>query len=106
MRSRLLKALVAEVYIVGLLGFFVLCGFYTIPPTTLTPEGRTRIVIRAAGEPFFNSPVLECLERVGNAGLGCLAEQIEQRALQEPLLEVPFVPWTHERALKAAAPEA
>jgi hypothetical protein len=99
MRAHLVKALAAEIYVVGLVGFFALCGFYSIPPSAVAPGGVTRVVMRAPGEPFFNSPLLACLERDAAATVACLVEQVESRPRRHALLEIPFLPWVHRAAM-------
>lgn len=59
------------IVVVSLIGFYLLFGFYSIQPIGALPEGRTLVVWRASGEPFFNSPDAICLDRMGYVSLMC-----------------------------------
>jgi hypothetical protein len=82
----------------SLLGVFVLtaglfrafCGFYTIQPIGALPEGRTIVVWRAEGEPFFNSPDARCLETMGGVSLMCRAVAMAAAPVDRIILRLPY----------------
>lgn len=77
--------------IVGGALFWAFCGFYTIQPIGAVPEGRTLIVWRASGEPFFNSPDAACLERMGGVSLMCRMIALGQAPTDRIVMRLPYV---------------
>ena len=75
--------------------FWFFCGFYTIQPLGALPEGRTAIVWRDAGEPFFNSPDALCLERMGGVSLMCRGMAMGQGPLDRIILRLPYQQWAY-----------
>ena len=75
--------------------FRVFCGFYTIQPIGALPEGRTVVVWRKAGEPFFNSPDALCLERVGSVSLLCRGMAMSEAPLDRIILRLPYWEWAY-----------
>jgi hypothetical protein len=70
--------------------FRTLCGFYTIQPIGALPEGRTVIVWRGEGEPFFNSPDAECLQRMGGVSLLCRMAALGNAPTDRIVLRLPY----------------
>src|SRR5688572_15710902 len=70
-------------------------GVYSIQPIGAIPEGRTLLVVRASGEPFFNSPDAVCLERVGYVSLMCRMMALGQSPTDRILLRLPYIEWTY-----------
>lgn len=75
--------------------FYVFCGFYTVQPIGALPEGRTAIVLRAAGEPFFNSPDALCLERMGGVSLLCRGMAMGQAPTGRIIVRLPYQEWAY-----------
>jgi len=71
-------------------GFRIFCGFYTIQPIGALPEGRTLVVWRAAGEPFFNSPDAMCLERTEHVSLLCRAIAVGVGPTDRIIVRLPY----------------
>jgi hypothetical protein len=70
--------------------FCAFCGFYTIQPIGALPEGRTIVVWRAAGEPFFNSPDAQCLEKMGGVSLMCRAFAVGAAPVDRVIVRLPY----------------
>jgi len=70
-------------------------GLYTIQPIGALPGGRTLVVWRAAGEPFFNSPDAVCLQRVGGVSLMCRAIAMGQGPLDRIVIRLPYMEWAY-----------
>jgi hypothetical protein len=91
------------IWIVGVLILFAIffgtfCGFYTIQPIGALPEGRTVIVWRKSGEPFFNSPDALCLERVGYVSLLCRGMAMSEAPLNRIILGLPYWEWAYHQS--------
>jgi hypothetical protein len=76
-------------------GFYAFCGFYSIQPLGALPEGRTAIVWRAKGEPFFNSADALCLERMGGVSLLCRGLAMGQAPTDRIIVRLPFQRWAY-----------
>ena len=81
----------AALLILAGVAFRLLCGFYTVQPIGALPEGRTLIVWRAAGEPFFNSPDAECLQRTGGVSLMCRLIALGQAPTDRIVVRLPYM---------------
>jgi hypothetical protein len=75
--------------------FYLFCGFYTVQPIGALPEGRTAIVWRASGEPFFNSPDALCLQRMGEVSLLCRGMAMSQAPTDRIILRLPYQRWAY-----------
>jgi hypothetical protein len=75
--------------------FRAFLGFYTIQPIGALPEGRTVIVWRAEGEPFFNSPDAECLTRLGGVSLLCRALAMGRAPTDRIILRMSYMDWAY-----------
>ena len=75
--------------------FYSQFGFYSIQPIGAAPEGRTAIVWRGDGEPFFNSADALCLERVGSVSLMCRALAFQQAPTDRIILRLPYMRWAY-----------
>jgi len=75
--------------------FHMFLGFYTIQPIGALPEGRTLIVWRAGGEPFFNSPDAVCLERVEGVSLMCRLVTMGQAPVDRIVVRLPYMEWAY-----------
>lgn len=75
--------------------FYFFCGFYSIPPIGALPEGRTVVVWREGGEPFFNSPDALCLERMGGVSLMCRGMAMGQGPTDRIILRLPYQEWAY-----------
>jgi hypothetical protein len=75
--------------------FRIFCGFYTIQPIGALPEGRTLIVWRASGEPFFNSPDGTCLERMGGVSLMCRLVALGAAPTDRIIVRLPYLRSTY-----------
>lgn len=75
--------------------FNVFCGFYTVQPIGALPEGGTAIVVRATGEPFFNSPDALCLERMGGVSLLCRGMAMGQAPTDRIIVRLPYQEWAY-----------
>lgn len=73
-------------------------GLYTVQPIGALPEGRTLIVWRNSGEPFFNSPDALCLDRLGYVSLLCRVMALEQAPLDRIILRLPYQNWAYLRS--------
>lgn len=71
--------------------FYFFCGFYTVQPIGALPEGRTAIVWRASGEPFFDSADALCLERTGSVSLMCRAMAMGEAPTDRIILRLPYM---------------
>lgn len=81
----------AGIVLVVLIGFRAFCGFYTIQPIGAMPEGKTLVVWRNSGEPFFNSPDALCLERMGGVSLFCRAMAVGQAPIDRIVVRLPYM---------------
>ena len=70
--------------------FRALCGFYTIQPIGALPEGRTIVVWRGEGEPFFNSPDAECIARMGGVSLMCRLAAMGNAPVDRIVARLPY----------------
>lgn len=75
--------------------FYVFCGFYTIQPIGALPEGKTAIVWRNSGEPFFNSPDALCLGRLGGVTLMCRGMAMAQAPTDRIIFRLPYQGWAY-----------
>ncbi len=75
--------------------FRIFCGFYTIQPIGALPQGRTIIVWRESGEPFFNSPDAQCLERMGGVSLMCRLGAMGAAPVDRIILRLPYMAWAY-----------
>ena len=71
--------------------FYTFCGFYTVQPIGVIPEGATAIVWRGNGEPFFNSPDALCLERTGGVSLMCRGMAMAEAPTDRIILRLPYL---------------
>jgi len=92
-RNKAPLIIAAIVAFVGLFWFF--CGFYTIQPIGALPDGKTAIVWRASGEPFFNSPDSLCLERMGGVSLLCRGMAMAQAPTDRIIVRLPYQHWAY-----------
>lgn len=76
-------------------GFRLTCGFYTIQPIGALPEGRTVIVWRTSGEPFFNSPDAACLARTGSVSIICRIAALRAAPTDRIILRLPYQEWAY-----------
>lgn len=86
--------MIAFVVAVAIL-FRVFCGFYTVQPIGALPEGATAIVLRADGEPFFNSPDALCLNRLGSVSLLCRGMAAGEAPTDRIILRLPYLEWAY-----------
>jgi hypothetical protein len=77
------------------IGFYSLCGFYSIQPIGAIPDGATAIVWRNSGEPFFNSADALCLERMGGVSLLCRGMAMSQAPKDRIILRLPYQSWAY-----------
>jgi hypothetical protein len=89
-RGRVLWSILVILLLVTI-AFRVFCGFYTIQPIGALPEGRTLVVWRASGEPFFNSPDAMCLKRVGSVSLMCRLIALGEAPTDRIVLRLPYI---------------
>lgn len=82
--------------------FFMSVGFYTIQPIGALPEGKTLLVWRASGEPFFNSPDAVCLDRLGYVNLFCRGLALGDVPVDRILLRLPYWHWAYLRSTGGA----
>ena len=75
--------------------FYLFAGFYTVQPIGGLPDGRTVIVHRIAGEPFFNSPDGVCLERMGGVSLMCRAIAMGEGPTDRIIVRLPYMHWAY-----------
>jgi hypothetical protein len=73
----------------------IFCGLYSIQPIGGLPEGRTALVWRADGEPFFNSADARCLERLGGVSLFCRATALSVAPTARIILRLPYQHWAY-----------
>lgn len=92
-RRTLLIAGIVTVLVAVLFRTFL--GFYTIQPIGALPEGRTVLVWRASGEPFFNSPDAACLEKMGGVSLFCRVAAMRAAPMDRIVLRLPYVEWAY-----------
>lgn len=88
MKRLSLTIVVALLVAAGL--FRALCGFYTIQPIGALPEGRTIVVWRGQGEPFFNSPDAECIARMGGVSLMCRLAAMGHAPVDRIVARLPY----------------
>lgn len=93
--TRLILAVIALVVLVVL---FTKIGLYTVQPIGAIPEGRTLVIWRNSGEPFFNSPDALCLERLGGVSLLCRGIAINEAPLDRIILRLPYQEWAYLRS--------
>lgn len=93
---------VAAAAVVGAMLFYFFCGFYTVQPIGALPEGKTAIVWRASGEPFFNSADGLCLERMGSVSMMCRALAMGQAPLDRIIVRLPYQHWAYLRSTGGA----
>jgi hypothetical protein len=75
--------------------FYLFLGFYSIQPIGALPEGRTLLVWRGSGEPFFNSPDAVCLDRMGYVSLMCRSVAMGQGPIDRIVLRLPYLAWAY-----------
>lgn len=75
--------------------FRIFCGVFTIQPMGAVPEGRTVIVWRASGEPFFNSLDAICLDRMGAVSIMCRIGAIQAAPTDRIILRLPYMRWAY-----------
>ena len=75
--------------------FRIFCGVFTIQPIGALPEGRTVIVWRASGEPFFNSLDAICLERMGAVSIMCRIGAVRAAPTDRIILRLPYMHWAY-----------
>lgn len=80
----------AAVIFVGGILFRMLCGFYTVQPIGALPEGRTLVVWRVSGEPFFTSPDALCLERMDGVSLMCRMMAMDEAPIDRIIVRLPY----------------
>jgi hypothetical protein len=89
------KSRKAKWWLIGAAGFtglfYAFCGFYTVQPIGVLPEGATAIVWRNSGEPFFNSADALCLERTGGVSLMCRAMAMGQAPTDRIIMRLPYM---------------
>jgi hypothetical protein len=73
-------------------------GVYTIQPIGAVPEGRTVIVWRGAGEPFFNSADAECLRIQQGVSLLCRGLALGRAPVDRIILRLPYSEWAYLRS--------
>lgn len=73
-------------------------GVYTIQPIGALPEGRTVIIWRASGEPFFNSPDAECLRIQQGVSLLCRGIALGHAPTDRIILRLPYIEWAYLRS--------
>jgi len=78
--------------------FHMFLGLYTLPPADAPPGGRTAIVWRAGGEPFFNSPDALCPRR-GDAS-ACRALALSRAPTRRTLLRMPYYDWAYRQSTR------
>lgn len=77
---------------------YVNLGLYTVQPIGALPEGRTVIIWRDSGEPFFNSADALCLERTGGVSLLCRGVAMGQAPTDRILVRLPYMHWAYLRS--------
>ena len=80
-----------------------LCGLYSVPPIGALPEGRTLVVWRGHGEPFFNSPDGVCLKRTGGVSLMCRGAALSQAPLDRIILRLPYLKFAYNASVGGRA---
>jgi len=66
-------------------------GVYTIQPIGAIPDGRTTIVWRNSGEPFFNSPDGMCLKIQGSVSLMCRMVALGEAPVDRIIIRLPYI---------------
>jgi len=86
--------------IVTIVAVFVLwqMGVYTVQPLGALPDGKTLIVWRAEGEPFFDSPDGRCLRRTGGVSLLCRLAALRAAPADRIVLRLPYQRWAYLRS--------
>lgn len=90
-RGPLILAALASLGI--LVALYLNTGLYSLPPLGALPEGKTVLVWRAEGEPFFNSPDALCHERLGYVSLFCRGAALMQAPTDRIILRLPYQEW-------------
>jgi hypothetical protein len=88
-------ALAGAILLILGVAFYSMCGFYTVQPIGALPEGRTLIVWRKSGEPFFNSPDAECLRTMGGVSLLCRAMAVGKGPIDRIIVRLPYMEWAY-----------
>jgi hypothetical protein len=83
------------IFAIGAILFRAFLGFYSIQPIGAIPEGRTVIVWRAEGEPFFNSPDALCIERIGGVSLMCRGMAMLRAPTDRIIVRMPYMEWAY-----------
>lgn len=83
------------IVVAGAMGFYEVCGFYSVQPIGALPEGSTVIVRRNADEPFFNSADGLCLSRTGGVSLLCRGMAFGQAPKDRILVRLPYMRWAY-----------
>jgi hypothetical protein len=91
-----LRRIVAVIVLAAVAFVIVLkVGFYTVQPIGALPEGRTLIVWRDSGEPFFNSPDGTCLRLQGSVSLLCRGLAFTRAPVDRIILRLPYMEWAY-----------
>ena len=65
-------------------------GCYSVQPIGALPEGVTLVIWRASGEPFFNSPDAECLNKMGGVSLLCRGIALGRAPTDRIIMRLPY----------------
>jgi hypothetical protein len=95
------KTTIGLLVVLACIAFYVLCGFYSVPPIGAAPKGRTAVVWRSNGESFFDSPDALCLRRTGEVSPLCRGLAIGQAPLDRIVLRLPYMSWAYRASLPA-----
>jgi hypothetical protein len=90
------RSIIAATVITALIAlFYFFCGFYSVQPIGALPDGKTVIVWRASGEPFFKSADALCLERMASVSLLCRGMAMGQAPTDRIIMRLPYQHWAY-----------
>jgi hypothetical protein len=83
------------ILVVLLLVVVLKVGVYTSAPIGSLSEGRTLVVWRVSGEPFFNSAEGKCLRAWGEVSMNCHLEAIARAPVDRIIFLLPYMEWAY-----------
>ena len=86
---------IAAILVVIIILFITQIGVYTIQPIGAVPEGRTVIVWRGSGEPFFNSADGACLRTIGHVSILCRLTALGNAPTDRIIVRLPYQRWAY-----------
>lgn len=82
--------------------FYALCGIYTIQPIGALPEGKTLLVWRQSGSPFFDSPDGTCLRRTGSVSILCRLIALKAAPVDHIIMRFAYSRWAYMQSTDGA----